>query len=335
MKLAGDNLSIPYSRFFLGVLPWYGVLIVLGAGLAIILSHREAMRLDLPPDTVTDLALRVLPIGILGARIYYVLFSLPSFLAHPFSVLFLWEGGLAIFGGILAGLLTVFFFCRRRKISLSMMLDLLSPGVVLAQAIGRWGNYFNQEAYGLAVSSSSPFAFFPLAVQIYHDSGLTWHLATFFYESFWDFLIYIFLLWGRRRLFRKSGDVFLFYLLLYSAGRLMIENFRLDSLYLGQDIRISQLLSLLCVLALLAVLIRRRIIHRIMLNPLHLLFTGLTFLTGLYILFFCLRNSFFSSLSPVFQFISLFLFFLESVVTALLLYGRSKPAEVLYAFNRN
>ena len=250
--------AAPSSSMFLGLIPWYGLLIVAGASLAVFLADREAKRQRLPPDTVIDLALWVLPLGILGARAYYVLFSWPVFERNPVSVLYIWEGGLAIYGGLIAGFLTLLVFCRRRKLSLPRMLDILAPGVALAQAIGRWGNYFNQEAYGWAIPADSPAAFFPLAVLISAPAGPEWHLATFFYESVLDFCIFLFLMLTRRRLLRRPGNVFLFYLLFYAAGRMVIEGLRTDSLYLGSSIRISQLLSALMIPAVLAILIFRR-----------------------------------------------------------------------------
>ena len=237
---------MPSSRLFLGLVPWYGLLIVLGAGLAIWLADREAARLSLPKDTIIDLALWALPLGILGARLYYVFFTWEEYRSHPVSILYLWEGGLAIYGGIIAGIAVVFVFAKKRRISPWLLLDILAPGVALAQAIGRWGNFFNQEAYGIPFPERLSFlAFFPLAVTIQEPSGPVLHIATFFLESFWNVCVFLFLIRGRRTFFRKTGDTFLFYLLFYGAGRLWIENLRMDSLYLSSSVRISQLVSLL------------------------------------------------------------------------------------------
>lgn len=243
-----NDLSVPSSRFVWGPISWYGLLIVIGIILAVYLSVRESKRLQLPEDTILDLSLWILPSGIIGARLYYVLFSPQTFLENPVSILYIWEGGLAIYGGLIAGFLAIAFFCRKRKLSMLMMLDILVPGVVLAQSIGRWGNYFNQEAYGVSLAPNSFLAFFPMAVQIPSGNGFVWHAATFFYESLLDFAIFLFLLWGRRKIFHRKGDSFLFYLLLYGAGRLIIEQLRMDSLYLGRSVRISQLISVLFVL---------------------------------------------------------------------------------------
>ena len=233
--------SIPYSRYLLYPVPWYSFLIVTGIILAVILACRGEKRAGLPKDTMIDLALRLLPCGIAGARIYYVIFSWDRFRNDFWSVFRIWEGGIAIYGGIIGGFIALLVFCRKRGISLMLLCDLIVPGLALAQGIGRWGNWFNIEAYGLRVTKQS-LCFFPLAVQVPAD-GNAWHLAAFFYESIWDICIFLFLLFMRNKKLNRRGDVFFFYIFLYSAGRLVIEETRMDSLYLLSSVRISQLLS--------------------------------------------------------------------------------------------
>lgn len=232
--------SIPYSRYLFYPVTWYSFLIVMGASLALFLSIREEKRTSLSKDTVLDLALRIIPAGIIGARIYYVVFSFSQFQDDLFSVFRIWEGGLAIYGGVIAGFLSLLIFCRRRRLPVLLLCDIIAPGLCLAQSIGRWGNWFNIEAYGFIIRDPS-LCFFPMAVQVPAD-GYAWHLATFFYESLWDFLIFLFLTVARRRHLYRTGDVFFFYLFLYAAGRLVIEELRTDSL-LASSVRISQLLS--------------------------------------------------------------------------------------------
>ena len=234
--------SIPYSRYLIRPVSWYSFLIMSGAVIAVILACREERRSGLPKDTVIDLTLRILPCGIVGARIYYIVFSWDQFRNDLSSVFRIWEGGLAIYGGIIAGLVVLILFSRKRHLSPLLLCDLIVPGLALAQSIGRWGNWFNIEAYGLKVSCQD-FCFFPFAVQVPAD-GYSWHLATFFYESVWDMLIFFFLLIARRRLFRHNGDAFFFYVFLYASGRLVIEELRMDSLYAASSVRISQLLSI-------------------------------------------------------------------------------------------
>ena len=243
--------SIPYSRYIFYPIPWYSFLIVLGVAIAIILACLEERRLGIKRDTVIDLALRLLPAGIAGARIYYVVFSWTQFRSDPVSVFRIWEGGIAIYGAVIAGLAVIVCFSIRRRLSPFFLCDLIAPGLVLAQGIGRWGNYFNMEAYGLSLHNPA-LCFFPVAVQIMEDGSLVWHLATFFYESVWDLLIFIFLMIARRKLLRRRGDVFFFYAFLYASGRFVIEDMRLDSLLVSPSIRVSQLISVIaCVLILL------------------------------------------------------------------------------------
>lgn len=235
-------LSVPYSRYIVYPIPWYSFLIVIGASAAIFLACREAVRKGLSSELIIELALWILPVGIIGARLYYVVFSWHQFREDPVSILRIWEGGLAIYGGIIAGLLTLLFFARKKTVSPLLLCDILVPGLALAQSIGRWGNYFNIEAYGPAVSNAS-LCFFPFAVQVPAEHN-TWHLATFFYESVWDLGVFLFLVCFRRRFLRRKGDVFFSYLLLYGSGRLVIEELRTDSLYAASGVRVSQLISL-------------------------------------------------------------------------------------------
>ena len=237
--------SVPYSRYLIYPVPWYSFLIVIGASLAVFLACRKEQSAGFPKDTVIDLAFWILPFGIIGARLYYVVFSWDQFSGDLLSVFRIWEGGLAIYGGVIAGLIILFLFARRRHLSALLLCDIIVPGLALAQSIGRWGNWFNIEAYGFNVTGTA-ICFFPLAVQVPADQ-YAWHLATFFYESVWDFIVFLFLtvLWHKPN--RKQGDLFFFYLFLYAAGRLIIEEMRLDSLY-ASSVRISQLLSvLLCI----------------------------------------------------------------------------------------
>jgi phosphatidylglycerol:prolipoprotein diacylglycerol transferase len=231
-----------------GIVPWYSLIIVTAIALGIFLCGREEKRLGLPKDTAIDSALWAIPFGIIGARLYYVAFEWEQFFGNPIRILYVWEGGVAIYGALLGGLLGVWLNSRRKKISLPALLDMIAPSVILAQAMGRWGNYFNAEAFGEQVTNPA-WQFFPFAVLIPGAEGGTWHLATFFYESAWDFVTFLLLMAFRKRMTRR-GDVFLWYVLLYGAGRAVVEGLRLDSLYwMGGTIRVSQWLSLLAMAA--------------------------------------------------------------------------------------
>ena len=236
------------DRLAFGIVPWYSLIIVSGIALGIFLCGRGEKRLALPKDTAIDCALWAIPLGIIGARLYYVAFSWEQFSNNLVRILYVWEGGVAIYGALIGGLLGVWLNAWRKKISLLTLLDMLSPSVVLAQALGRWGNFFNMEAYGELVSNPK-WQFFPFSVYIPTALGGEWYLATFFYESVWNLLCFILLMAFRKRM-KQRGDVFFWYLLLYGAGRAVVEGLRLDSLmWLNGTIRVSQWLSLLAMAA--------------------------------------------------------------------------------------
>ena len=225
---------------------WYGVLIALGVLGAVLLAWLREERLGLKRETTLDLALICVPVGILCARLYYVLFSWDYYAAHPAEILDIRGGGLAIYGGVIGGVLAGWIYSRVKKISFGTLTDLVAPGLALAQAVGRWGNFLNQEAYGAAVTNAK-MHIFPLSIYI---EGSGWHWATFFYESMWCALICIFLLIAERRgFFKRKGDTFLWYLFLYALERCLVEGLRTDSLYIGA-LRVSQLLSLTVLLIL-------------------------------------------------------------------------------------
>ncbi|MBR0026076.1 MAG: prolipoprotein diacylglyceryl transferase [Clostridia bacterium] len=248
---------------------WYGVLMALGIIIAVYIAHSEAKRKELPKDAVFDLCLWVIPLGIIGARLYYVLFELESYLADPIRMLYIWEGGLAIYGAVIGGLLGAFIYGRRKKIRFLTLADCIAPGLVLAQGIGRWGNFFNQEAFGLPITNPD-MMWFPLAVKIdrpwmdgFHTfNGIAcdnpYHLATFFYESLWCVIVFI-VLWSLRKKFKHDGDAILTYAMLYGFERMFVEALRGDSLWLIPDvIRVSQLVSFVLFVAVLVFFLVRR-----------------------------------------------------------------------------
>ncbi len=230
----------------------YGLLIAIAIAIGAWLCTREEKRLSLPKETGLDIVLYALPPAVVAARLYYVAFTWDIFRANPIRILYIWEGGLAIYGAVIGGALGVWWLSRRRQIPFKTLADVVAPALLLGQAIGRWGNYFNGEAYGYAVSDPG-WQFFPFAVQ----AAGQWHLATFFYESMWNLLGFAFLYSNRDRFQREGrrGHVFLWYLLWYGLGRLSIEGLRTDSLMLGAA-RVSQWLSLLLCVAALILLIR-------------------------------------------------------------------------------
>ncbi len=224
---------------------WYGVILVLGIALGVALAWVREKRMGLPKETTLDLALICIPAAIVGARIYFVIFSWENYADGPWWKVFaIWEGGLAIYGGIIAGVFAGWIYSRVKHLSFGKLTDLVAPSIALGQAIGRWGNYVNQEAHGALVENPS-LQFFPMSVLIDGE----WYYATFFYESMWCFLIVAVLLFmEHKRKFRKDGDEFFAYVFLYALERGIVEGLRTDSLYIG-SVRVSQALSLLAALA--------------------------------------------------------------------------------------
>lgn len=222
----------------------YGMLIAAALAIAAYLCTREEKRIGLPKDTGLDIILYALPPALIVARLYYVIFSWEYFKTRTGDIIKLWEGGLAIYGAVIGGAIGVWLLSRKHKIPFLQLADIIAPSLLLGQAIGRWGNFFNQEAYGYAVTDPA-WQFFPIAVNIAGQ----WHLATFFYESLWNLIGSVFLYMNRIR-FEQSGrhgHVFCWYLIWYGAGRFVIEGLRTDSLMWG-SIRVSQMLSLILVI---------------------------------------------------------------------------------------
>ncbi|MDO5690431.1 MAG: prolipoprotein diacylglyceryl transferase [Tissierellia bacterium] len=211
---------------------WYAILIGLGMLAGILLAEREAKRRGLNSDHLMDVLMVALPLSIVGARVYYVLFEWEYFRAHPEQILNIRGGGLAIYGGIITAYLTAYFMAKKKKLSFLTLADITAPSLALGQSIGRWGNFINQEAYGYETN-------LPWAVLI---DGVGHH-PTFLYESIGTFSIFLFLSWFARKKQWTEGQVIFWYLILYGILRFLVEGLRTDSLYfLG--LRISQLVSI-------------------------------------------------------------------------------------------
>ncbi|MDO5036870.1 MAG: prolipoprotein diacylglyceryl transferase [Tissierellia bacterium] len=213
---------------------WYGIFIALGVFLGFVFALRLVKKSDqVNEDMLTDFGTLAIIFGVLGARLYYVIFSWDYYGQHLNEVLSIRNGGLAIHGGILAGILVGLVYTRIKKVSFFEMADLVAPSLALGQSIGRWGNYANQEAHGGPTN-------LPWAIEV---QGVMVH-PTFLYESLWTLGIFLFLYFylAKRRKFR--GQLFSLYLVLYSLARFFIEGLRTDSLYWG-PLRVAQLVSLL------------------------------------------------------------------------------------------
>jgi len=220
---------------------WYGLMIMLGVLAGLVLTTLREKRYGLPRDTSVNLALWVVPAAIVCGRLYYVAFTWDSFKDDLWSVFNLRGGGMAIYGSLIGGFLTGIAYAKAKKILFLTLCDLAAPAIAAGQAIGRWGNFFNQEAYGIPIANPA-LQFFPAAVWIEDQAG--WFAATFFYESAWCFVIVAFLLIAeQKKLFRRPGEGFLWYVTLYSFERMIVEGLRTDSLYWGA-VRVSQALSI-------------------------------------------------------------------------------------------
>ncbi|KRL02913.1 prolipoprotein diacylglyceryl transferase [Liquorilactobacillus capillatus] len=238
---------------------WYGIIIASAVVLAVYLSVKEGRKRGIIDDDIYDMLLWALPFSIISARLYYVIFQWSYYADHLNEVYRVWDGGIAIYGALIGALITVIVFCRKRKIPVFLMLDVIAPTVILAQGIGRWGNFMNQEAYG-AVTSLEFLQKLHLPIFIIQQMNIqgAYRQPTFLYESLWNIagFIILFCLRGRKNLF-KRGDVFLSYVTWYSLGRFFIEQMRTDSLMLGA-LRVSQWLSLVLFVGAIAMCLLKR-----------------------------------------------------------------------------
>lgn len=218
---------------------WYGAIIAFGIVLGVLLASREAERQGLKGDLIFDFLIIVLPLAIIGARAYYVLFEWPHYAANPMKIFAIREGGLAIYGGVIGGFIAAVIFAKLNRFPLLRLIDIVVPSLILGQAIGRWGNFVNQEAFGNLVTNPS-LQFFPYAVFIQNLGE--WHQATFFYESMWNLCVFAVLIYFRRRT-KFTGQLLATYFIGYGMGRFWIEGLRTDSLFLFPGLRVSQALS--------------------------------------------------------------------------------------------
>ncbi|NSW90724.1 MAG: prolipoprotein diacylglyceryl transferase [Firmicutes bacterium] len=265
------GLRIPVSReaFYIFGKPiyWYGIIIAFGFLLAVLLAIKHSSKYGIEPDNIIDLVLYLTPAGIIGARLYYVAFSWDEFKGNFLDIINIRKGGLAIYGGIIAGLIVAFIFAKVKKINILKLFDFGIPYLPMAQAIGRWGNFVNQEAYG--VNTSLPWGMTSDSIRneltinaqklaqmgIYVDPSKPVH-PTFLYESLWDLGVFLILIWYRKHK-KINGEVFFLYMILYGIGRAWIEGLRTDSLMMGNQ-RISQVLSLVFAITFAVVLFIRR-----------------------------------------------------------------------------
>lgn len=239
------------NRIFISIGPftiyWYSVLILTGVLLGYQIIIRYCKKIGYNTSNILDMILYLIIWAIIGARAYYVIFNFGAYQHNLLDIFMIWKGGLAIYGALIAGVIYICYYCLRHKINFLGMLDIFSLSLLLGQAIGRWGNFFNSEAYGgVTTYEALKSMFVPefIIKEMYIDGA--YRQPTFLYESIWCF-IGVFILWIIRKKFpHKVGSQISFYLIWYGIGRFFIEGLRSDSLYIG-DFRVSQLVSVILV----------------------------------------------------------------------------------------
>ena len=256
-----------HFTFFGLDITYYGLLIAVGMALGVFVAYKNAKLRGLKGEDLILVACYVLPLAIIGARIYFVLFSLDQFTSF-WQVFEIWKGGMAIYGGVIGGAIGIMLYCLIHKKNFLDVADVVVPALILGQVIGRWGNFLNQEAYGFYIENPS-MRWFPFGVYIEscHQTGCMcngsgWHLATFFYESLWNLATFaVLMILLRKKKVRYRGSIMSLYLIIYGIGRAWIEGLRMDSLYIG-SIRASQFLSILLIIFGIGFILVSYILHR-------------------------------------------------------------------------
>jgi phosphatidylglycerol:prolipoprotein diacylglycerol transferase len=263
----------PISNIFIdfGIFVWYkySLMILLGIVIATLLGLHEGKKLGIKQNDILDGLIIIVPLSILGTRLWYVAFEWERYAWNIGKILSITDGGLAIHGGFITAFISAYFYTKAKGIDILRVFDIMAPGFLIAQAFGRWGNFFNQEAHGgviggltngvenLSLDDQRAFLsetlhlpdFITNNMYLYGPDGLNYYHPTFLYESIWNVTGFLFMLVLRRTKFMRSGDLLPFYLIWYSVGRFFIEGMRTDSLYIGDtNLRTAQVISLLMIL---------------------------------------------------------------------------------------
>lgn len=239
---------------------WYGVIIACGVLLAVWLAMKESVRRGISDDHILNLVLWALPFALIGARTYYVAFEWPYYAQHPSEIIAIWHGGIAIYGALIASVIVFLVYCRVKWLPAWLVLDIAAPTVMIAQAIGRWGNFMNQEAFGAKTTLTYLRGLHlpEFIIQQMNISG-AYRQPTFLYESMWNVVGFILIMSIRHHKgWFKQGEIFLSYVMWYAFGRFFVEGMRTDSLYLIPGLRISQALSIVLFVVALGLWIYRR-----------------------------------------------------------------------------
>ena len=239
---------------------WYSITMFLGVLLGLFVAYTEVKRKKIDIKKFENMAFYAIIFGFIGARLYYVLFNLNYYLSNPLEILMVWNGGLAIHGGIIGAALSMYFYCRKNELSFMEMVDICVPALLIGQVIGRWGNFFNSEAHGGIVSRSFLESLYlpDFIIEGMHINGVYYH-PTFFYESFFNLICFIVLMILRRNKKIKIGFITGIYFIWYGVLRFFIESLRTDSLMLG-SIKMAQVISVILVILgiLLIVFLRKK-----------------------------------------------------------------------------
>ena len=256
------NLTLSYIdpiAFHLGPLQirWYGIIIACGILLGYFVAQEALKRVGLHKDTLVDVIFYCAIFGFIVARIYFVIFQWPYYMQNPGEIPKIWHGGIAIHGGLIGGFITGIIVCKMKNLNPFQIGDIVAPSIILAQGIGRWGNFMNHEANGGIVSKSflEQLHLPQFIIDNMYIDGHYYH-PTFLYESVWDVLGFIILVTVRKHL--KLGETFFLYLIWYSIGRFFVEGLRTDSLMLTSHIRVAQLVSVILIIISVAIMLYRR-----------------------------------------------------------------------------
>ncbi|HDG5463498.1 prolipoprotein diacylglyceryl transferase [Staphylococcus aureus] len=237
---------------------WYGIIIAVGILLGYFVAQRALVKVGLHKDTLVDIIFYSALFGFIAARIYFVIFQWPYYAENPGEIIKIWHGGIAIHGGLIGGFIAGVIVCKVKNLNPFQIGDIVAPSIILAQGIGRWGNFMNHEAHGGPVSRAflEQLHLPNFIIENMYINGQYYH-PTFLYESIWDVAGFIILVNIRKHL--KLGETFFLYLTWYSIGRFFIEGLRTDSLMLTSNIRVAQLVSILLILISISLIVYRRI----------------------------------------------------------------------------
>ncbi|WP_086037070.1 prolipoprotein diacylglyceryl transferase [Staphylococcus aureus] len=237
---------------------WYGIIIAVGILLGYFVAQRALVKAGLHKDTLVDIIFYSALFGFIVARIYFVIFQWPYYAENPSEIIKIWHGGIAIHGGLIGGFIAGVIVCKVKNLNPFQIGDIVAPSIILAQGIGRWGNFMNHEAHGGPVSRAflEQLHLPNFIIENMYINGQYYH-PTFLYESIWDVAGFIILVNIRKHL--KLGETFFLYLTWYSIGRFFIEGLRTDSLMLTSNIRVAQLVSILLILISISLIVYRRI----------------------------------------------------------------------------